>query len=298
MENLSYQLLFILFMTGLFAGFIDAIAGGGGLISLPMLLSVGVPPHVALGTNKVQGSVGTFVAVCNYYRVGLFSFQTIYKGLIFGFLGAMIGANTAQTMSSNILEQIIPILLVFIFLYTLLAPKMGFDDKKPLCSELFFYIVFGFILGFYDGFFGPGTGTFWVFFLTYFLGYNLRKATAYTKIFNLKSNLIAAACFALGGNIDYKVAICMAIGQLLGGQLGAHFAIKNGATLIRPIYMIVVPATIISLFYKNYRHGSQITNFLSSLSMLQLSSAMIAAVIVIFATIWVIRKSTISRYSS
>lgn len=267
--HLSYQLLFVLFLTGLIAGTIDAIAGGGGLISLPMLLGVGVPPHIALGTNKLQSSVGTFTATCSYYRAGLFNFQTIYKGLIFGFIGTVLGAITGQLISAEILKHIIPILLIIIFIYTLCSPKLGTEDRKAIFNELYFYSIFGFILGFYDGFFGPGTGSFWVFSLICFLGYNLRKATAYTKIFNLKSNLIATACFALGQNIDYRIAICMAFGQLLGGRLGAHLAIKNGAKLIRPIFIIIVSLTIMSLFYKNYFSSQQITSPLISLNMMQ-----------------------------
>lgn len=249
---LSYQLLFLLLLTGFFAGTVDAIAGGGGLISLPMLLSVGVPPHVALGTNKLQTSVGTFTATFSYHRAGLFSFNTLSKGLIFGFLGAVLGAVIGQIISSDALKQIIPILLLIIFIYTLSAPKLGNEDRNALFNETIFYIVFGFSLGFYDGFFGPATGSFWVFSLATFLGYNLQKATAYTKVFNLKSNLIAVACFAIGKNIDYQIAIWMAAGQLLGGRLGAHLAIQKGAKLIRPIFIAVVAMTIISLFYKNY----------------------------------------------
>lgn len=264
--DITYQLLFLLFMTGLIAGTIDAIAGGGGLISLPMLLGVGVPPHIALGTNKLQSSIGTFSATYSYYRAGLIDFQTIYKGLVFGFIGAVLGAVAGQLISSNILKQVIPILLIIIFIYTLCSPKLGTEDRKAIFNEFYFYSIFGFVLGFYDGFFGPGTGSFWVFSLTYFLGYNLQKATAYTKIFNLKSNLIATACFALGQNIDYRIAICMALGQLLGGKLGAHLAIKNGVKLIRPIFMCIVSLTIISLLIRNYFNSDQIKNPLMTAS--------------------------------
>lgn len=255
----SYEILALLFATGLVTGTVDAIAGGGGLISLPMLLSLGVPPHIALGTNKLQNSVGTFSAVCRYYRAGLFNFKTIYKGLLFGFIGAVLGAIAGQVISNVLLQKMIPVLLLIIFVYTLCSPKLGSEDKKPLLNELYFYGLFGFILGFYDGFFGPGTGAFWVFALTCFLGYNLRKATAYTKIFNLKSNLIATACFAIGQNIDYRIALCMALGQLIGGWFGAHLTVKKGAKLIRPVFIFMVSATMISLFYKNY-YGSKLIN--------------------------------------
>jgi uncharacterized membrane protein YfcA len=252
MEFISahHLLSLLLFLTGLTAGTVDAIAGGGGLISLPMLLSVGVPPHIALGTNKLQTSFGTSIATLTYYRQGLFSLRTIYKGLLFGFLGAVLGAMAGQVISSQVLSKIIPILLVVILLYTLFSPNLGSIDAKPRLNEQLFYAIFGFLLGFYDGFFGPGTGSFWAFALIFFLGYNITKATAYTKVFNLKSNLIATACFALGHNIDYRIALYMALGQAIGGRLGAFLAIKNGAKLIRPIFIAVVTATILSLAYR------------------------------------------------
>src|SRR3990167_2506103 len=243
----TFQLLVILFATGLMAATVDAIAGGGGLISLPVLLVVGIPPHIALGTNKLQNSIGTSSAVYSYYRAGLLNFRTLYKGLIFGLIGAVLGAVTSQLISSDVLKKIIPVLLLIIFIYTLCSPQLGINDRKPLMKESYFYGLFGFLLGFYDGFFGPGTGSFWVFSLTCFLGYNLRKATAYTKVFNLKSNLIATVCFALGQNIDYRIALCMGLGQLIGGRLGAHLAIIKGVKLIRPLFIIVISSTMLCL---------------------------------------------------
>lgn len=242
----------VLFATGLFAGMVDAIAGGGGLISLPVLLGIGVPPHLALGTNKLQGAIGTSVATYKYYREGWFSLKTICNGLIFGLLGAFLGTLASLILSSYILNKLIPLLLFGILIYSLLTPKLGATDKDPLLSEYYFFIFFGFILGFYDGFFGPGTGSLWLFSLTFFLGYNLTKATSYTKVFNLKSNIVAIICFAFYHAIDYRIALCMACGQIIGGQLGAYLAIKKGADLIRPVFLSVVAITISSLFYKNY----------------------------------------------
>lgn len=244
--------LLILFFTGLFAGTVDAIAGGGGLISLPILLSLGIPPHLAFGTNKLQGTIGTFVATIKYYKHGYISLNKIYLGIIFGLIGSAAGAIAAQLTSSDVLRQIIPILLFFILIYTLCSPKLGLHDKKPKMNEFLFYIIFGFSLAFYDGFFGPGTGSFWVFFLTFFLGYSLIKATAYTKVFNLNSSFVAMVCFAIGGNIDYRLGLIMAMGQLIGGRLGAHLVITKGARLIRPIFLSMVTLTIATLLYKSY----------------------------------------------
>lgn len=278
MEALQHLLIPILFLTGLVAGTIDAIAGGGGLISLPMLLAVVVPPHVALGTNKLQASIGTSIATFSYYRKQLFSLKTIYKGLIFGLIGAILGSTLGQIINSNILKKIIPFLLIIILIYTLFTPKLGIKDSPPKINEFSFYIIFGFFISFYDGFFGPGTGSLWLFTLTWLLGYNFTKAAAYTKVFNLKSNIIATICFALGQNIDYQIAFYMAAGQLIGGRLGAHLTIRNGASIIRPIFLTVVTATITSLIYKSYPDLaliSLITNQLAKPYILSLSEASI-----------------------
>lgn len=246
------MILCLLFATGLFAGTVDAIAGGGGLISLPILLSIGMPPHLAFGTNKLQGTIGTLNATLKYYKHGFISLEKIYLGIFFGAAGSILGSVAAQIIHGDILSKIIPILLFIILMYTIFSPRLGLHDKQAKMKEFWFYLIFGFTLAFYDGFFGPGTGSFWVFAFTFFLGYSLIKATAYTKVFNLNSSLIATICFAIGGNIDYRFGLVMGLGQLIGGRLGAHFAITKGARLIRPIFLSVVSLTIVTLIYKSY----------------------------------------------
>lgn len=252
------MLLLILFFTGLFAGAVDAVAGGGGLISLPVLLSTGLAPQTVFGTNKFQSCVGLIVSLRKFYQQGFISLSKISKGIIFALLGSIAGAELVQSLSTDFLRVLVPILLLIILAYTLLSPKLGHSDLEPRVSESWFYPAFGFLLGFYDGFFGPGVGSFWMFSITFFLGYNLLKASAYTKVFNFNSNIIATVCFALGGNIDYRFALCMAAGQMIGARLGAHFAIKKGAKVIRPIFLIIVFATISSLIYRNYQQYLQL----------------------------------------
>lgn len=245
-------LLPILFTTGLVAGTIDAIAGGGGLITIPILLGVGVPPHLALGTNKLQSSFGTAMAVHSYYRHGLLHKNELITGLIYSFIGAVFGAIASQLISSDILKKAIPILLCLVLAYTIFSPKLGHEAQPAKLSENKFYLIFGLLLGFYDGFLGPGVGAFWVFVLIHFLGFHLIKATACTKVFNLNTNLVAMVCFAIGGNIDYRIGLCMAVGQIIGGRLGAHLAIRKGVKLIRPVFILMVSVTIGVLMYKNY----------------------------------------------
>lgn len=279
---------FLLFITGLFAGTVDAIAGGGGLISLPVLLSLGLPPHLAFGTNKLQGTMGTLIATVRYYRAGLIDINNIYLCIFLGLMGSIGGALIGQTISNHILHKIIPFLLLAVLVYTLFSPHLGHKDEKPRMQQKWFYMIFGFSLGLYDGFFGPGTGSLWVFFLTFFLGFNLVKSTAYTKIFNLNSSLIATICFAYCGNIDYSIALVMALGQLIGGRIGASLAIKKGSGLIRPLYVVVVSSTIVTLSYRSYTHSdlfTQITQQVGLLPQIMIGSAALASVIFFYLRI-------------
>ena len=241
-----------LFATGVLAGAVDAIAGGGGLITVPMLLSVGVPPHVALGTNKLQSFFGTAMAAYSYHKHGWLQKQGLVKGLICSFMGAIVGAVLSQCLNNDFLKKIIPILLLLVLVYTIFTPRLGTQEQSAKLSETVFYIVFGSLLGFYDGFLGPGTGSFWVICLVYFLGQSLMRATAYTKVFNLNSNSVALICFAFGNNIDYKIGFCMAVGQIMGAHCGARLAIRRGILIIRPLFIIMVTITLVSLIYKNY----------------------------------------------
>jgi uncharacterized protein len=244
----TYQ-YFIFLFTGFLAGTIDAIAGGGGLISLPVLILTGMPAHIALGTNKLQASFGTGIATYNYFKKGLITSNTFFSGLFFGFVGTVGGAFLASYLTNRVLMQIIPIFMIGIFLYNIFSPKFGLQEQLPKMKERFFYLLFGFLLGFYDGFFGPGTGTLWIAALIFFLGYNLVKATAYTKIFNLKSNLIACMYFGFIHQVNYKIGVVMALGQLAGGRLGSQLAIRHGASLIRVIFLMVILGTILALFF-------------------------------------------------
>lgn len=263
LELSHHFLLPLLFLTGLIAGTVDAIAGGGGLISVPVLLGVGMPPHLALGTNKLQSSCGTLMAAHSYYRQGLIDKNKLIIGLVFTLLGALSGAITIQLISGNILSKLIPILLFVILIYTLFTPRFGHIELSPKISERLFFIIFGFLLGFYDGFLGPGVGSFWVFAFMFFVGFNLIQATAYTKVFNLNTNLVALACFAIGNNIDYRIGLSMAAGQLIGGRFGAYLAIQKGSKVIRPIFIIVVAMTLLMLLYKNYGYELNNTHIIS-----------------------------------
>jgi len=234
-------------------GFIDAIAGGGGLITLPAIMAMGVPPHLALGTNKLQGVFGSFTATLNFTKKGLINYKECFVGIVFTFIGALIGATLILFLNANFLKIIIPFLLIAIFIYTLFMPKIGESDRAAKMNERLFYIVFGLILGFYDGFFGPGAGSFWMFAMVALIGLNLKKAVAHTKALNFTSNIVALGVFIAGGQILWLVGFLMAVGQILGAYFGSNLVIKKEIKFIRTMFLIVVAATICKLLFDYFK---------------------------------------------
>jgi len=245
-------LALILFATGLLAGFVDSIAGGGGLIALPVLLSTGIPPQVALGTNKLQGSFGTLSATINFIRKGKASLRDNLPGMGFTLAGAAAGAIAIQMIDAGFIRHLIPFMLLFVFVYTLLQKNLGLAPGPQKMGRLPFFILFGLGLGFYDGFFGPGTGAFWTGALLIFLGQDMTAATGTTRIMNFTSNVVALSLFIIGGNVLWAAGLTMAAGQIIGARVGSGMAIKKGAPFIRPIFLTMVFLTIMRLIYVNY----------------------------------------------
>jgi len=242
----------LLFLTGLCAGFVDSIAGGGGLIALPVLFSVGLPAPVALGTNKLQGSFGTLSASVNYIKKGVVRFDESVSGIFFTLLGAGLGAWTIQRLQAGFIEHLIPVLLLFVFFYTLFVKDLGSVVSHPKMPLHLFYLFFGLGLGFYDGFFGPGTGSFWTAALLIVMGLDMKKASGITRIMNFTSNIVALSVFIAGQNVIYSIGLCMASGQIIGARIGSSLAIKKGVKFIRPIFLTVVFLTILRLMWKTY----------------------------------------------
>jgi uncharacterized protein len=220
------------------AGFIDSIAGGGGLIVIPALLFAGVPPLVALGTNKLQSVFGTAVALRNYWRSGLVEWRPYRLTVGLVFVGAVSGAFAVQLIRAEILNLIIPLMLVIAALYILLSPRMTDVDAEHRVTSAG-YAPIGSVIGFYDGFFGPGAGTFYTTSLVAFRGYGLTKATALTKLVNLTSASASLLLFALGGHLLWLLGLCMALGAMAGGWVGSHSALRFGARLIRPLLVLI-----------------------------------------------------------
>ncbi len=245
-----YILLIFLLVMGFLAGFVDAIAGGGGLISIPALLYTGLPITQVFGTNKFQSSIGTAMAVRNYYKSGLINLNTVWRGLLFGFIGATLGVITINHVSNKFMEYIVPFLMLLVFIFNLFNKQLGIYPGKAKLSTPLFFGLFGFILGFYDAFFGPGTGNFWIIAIVYFLGYTYLNASGYAKVLNLKSNLFSLVGFLIYGKVQFTFGIVMSIGSFAGGWCGARQVILRGSKLVRPVFMVIVLINVIMSFYQ------------------------------------------------
>jgi len=246
---LSPALLLLLFVAGLSAGFVDAVSGGGGLISVPALLWAGLPPQLALGTNKLQSSCGTLLAVLNYARAGLIEGKAMRVAVPVTFVAAVAGTFAVTQVSNESLKKLVPWLLLGIAIYALVSPRFGLERGKARMSASAFAWLGGSVLGFYDGFFGPGTGSFWTIGLLALQGMELRRATAYTKAVNLTSNVAALVVFLPAGLVRFDVAGAMIAGQLIGARLGSGLVVKHGAPFVRVVFLIVVFALTARLLW-------------------------------------------------
>lgn len=247
MLDIEIPSLILLFLAGGFAGFVDSIAGGGGIITVPTLLAVGIPPHQALATNKLQSSLGSLTATMTYANKGLMKPRDLFTGVLFSFLGGVAGSIMVQFFSAGFLEKMIIVMLIVLFIYTAMSPKLGFEQTQHKLNHKLFYTIFGLLIGFYDGFFGPGTGSFWTIALVLLLGLDLKQATAQTKLFNFTSNIVSLAVFIYSGLVLWTAGLTMGVGQIIGAYLGSTLVSKKEVHFIRIFFLIVVAATIIKL---------------------------------------------------
>jgi len=234
--------------AGVAAGLVDAIAGGGGMITVPTLLALGLPPHLALGTNKLQSTFGSATAALRYRGQGLVRVRAVWFGVLMTALGAAVGTLAVQVLDAQVLRRIVPALLCLVFVYFLLPPRTHAQHAR--LPHYLFYSICGLAIGFYDGFFGPGTGSFWALALVSLAGTPLLQATAITKVMNCTSNAVALLVFMRGGNVVWGLGLVMGAGQICGAWLGTHLALRRGARFIRVVLLLVVAATIAYLVYQ------------------------------------------------
>lgn len=237
--EISAQVIILLFIVAWIAGFIDAIAGGGGLITIPALLMAGMPPALALGTNKLQACGGSFSASLYFIRQKAVNIKQVWLLLLITFIGAVCGTILIQQVDASIIKKILPFLILAIGIYFLLTPKLGDEDRRQRLSHTMFAFTAGLGIGFYDGFFGPGTGSLFSLACVTLLGFNLAKATAHAKVLNFTSNIASLIFFLIGGQIVWTVGLTMMAGQFIGANLGAKMVLSKGKALIRPMVVIM-----------------------------------------------------------
>lgn len=242
MEDLSLTLALLLIAAAFLAGFVDSIAGGGGLIAVPALLLAGFTPVEALGTNKLQGLFGSASATFAYARKGHVDLQTQLPWAALSATGAALGALLATVIPGELFRAFLPFLLIAIALYFAFKPNMNDIDRARRLSPFLFGLIIVPLIGFYDGVFGPGAGSFFMLGFVALAGYGLLKATAHTKLLNFASNLGAFVIFAFVGVISWKIGLIMGAAQFAGAQVGSRLAMKNGAKIIKPLLVITCVA--------------------------------------------------------
>jgi uncharacterized protein len=236
-----------LVLTALVAGFVDSIAGGGGLLALPALLLAGLNPVAALATNKLQGSFGTASAAYAYWRKGHLNILDHWREVAATFVAACLGVAAIKYAPTQLLSATLPVLLIIIAIYFAVSPKLSDEKKTPRIPAAAFAFGVAPAIGFYDGFFGPGTGSFFMLALVTLMGRGIIEATAQTKLLNFTSNIAALLVFAFSGKIVWMVGLIMGVSQIIGAQLGSHFAMKQGAKIIRPLLVVVCCAMAVKL---------------------------------------------------
>lgn len=223
------------------AGFIDAIAGGGGLVTVPALLAVGLPPHLALGTNKGQAVWGSGAAMVRFLRAGLVDRAAAPRSFAVGFVGSSLGALLVLVVAPDVLRPLVLVLLVAVAVFLTVRPPIRPPDRpRPPRPAVALGLSLG--LGAYDGFFGPGTGTFLIIGGVLFLDYSLTRASAEAKVVNFASNLAAFLLFASRDLVIWHTALPMAAAQFAGAWSGSHVAVRGGDRLVRWVVLLVVVA--------------------------------------------------------
>lgn len=247
MTNTVEMLLIICPMVFL-AGFADAIAGGGGLISLPAYLFTGLPVHLAYGTNKFSAAFGTLFSTLRFMKSGQINRFSSFTAAAGALAGSFPGAEIALALNDRFLKYCLLVLLPLIAIFVMVKRDFGEERSDPGGRKKVFFLSLGvgFSMGVYDGFFGPGTGTFLIIAFTVLIGFDLRTAAGNTKVVNLASNAAALIAFLTAGKVVYILALPAAVFGIFGNWLGTGLAIKNGRKIIRPVFIVV----LILLFVK------------------------------------------------
>ncbi|MEY2953998.1 MAG: hypothetical protein RLZZ401_2085 [Pseudomonadota bacterium] len=240
-------------LASLLAGFIDSIVGGGGLVLVPALFAVypQAPPATLLGCNKSASVWGTAVAAWQYSQRVSLPWHNLLPALLACFAGSLVGAWGVTMISPGFLRKLLPLVMLAVLLYTLVKKNLGqhHTPRYQGRAEMLATAAIGLMLGVYDGFFGPGTGSFFVFLLVRWLGYDFLNASAAAKVLNTATNAAALVFFVYKGHVWWHLAVPMALANMLGSVLGTRLALRRGTGFVRQVFMAVVSALILKTGY-------------------------------------------------
>lgn len=241
--NLTIETFLIVCPMLFLAGLVDAIGGGGGLISLPAYLLAGVPVHNAIATNKLSSACGTTLATARFICQGLVNWRLALPTIIFAVLGSSLGANLSMATPEGIMERILFVILPVVA-FLVLNPKTFHDNveadvilNRRTCITA---VLSSFVVGVYDGFYGPGTGTFLIVAFTVFARLNIRTANAQAKVINLTTNITSLTIFILNGQVVFLLGIAAALCNMAGNYVGAGLAMTKGSRITRPVIILVL----------------------------------------------------------
>jgi uncharacterized membrane protein YfcA len=243
--------IILLCAAGFIAAFVDSIAGGGGLISLPAFLLAGVPPQFSLGTNKFAATAASFTSSIKYAASGKVNFKLLKYLIPFTLIGAVLGVKTVLNIDQKYLYVMVLILVLAVGVYSLFSKNIGQENRfKELTKKnIFLGILLAFVLGFYDGFFGPGTGSFLIFGIIAIYGFDFVLAGGNARVLNFVSNVSALVMFAFYRRINYMIGLPVLIAMIFGARFGTIMALKKGSKLIKPIFVTMSLAVAAKMLF-------------------------------------------------
>jgi len=246
----SYEIITLLFFIAILVGFIDSIAGGGGLILIPVLLLVGFPPVYALGTSKFQSVFGKMSSVRYFYKSGEFKINELKSPLLICFISSLIGAYCVQHINTAILQKSLPWLIGLVACYFIFSKNL--DNKKntkKINNNVFWLLVIP-LIAYYDGFFGPASGSFFVVCFVSLMGFGIVSATAHTRLFLLVSNIAALITFIYFDHVVWLAGVVMAVGAWIGARYGSEVVHRKGIKIIKPLMLLICFILIINVVFK------------------------------------------------
>lgn len=241
--------------AGFLASFVDSIAGGGGLISVPaFMMAMPSATHFALGTNKFSATTASFTSSLKFARSGKVNFKVLKFIIPFTLLGAVLGVNTVLQVDQKFLSSLVLVLILFVGAYSLFSKNIGLENtfENITAKNIILGIILGFSLGFYDGFFGPGAGSFLIFGLIHIFGFDFVNASGNAKFLNFISNISSLVMFALKGTINYYYGLPVAVFMIIGARFGTKLALNKGSKLIKPIFVVMSLGVAVKMLYQMF----------------------------------------------